>query len=536
MRSLYSAASGMSAHQTAMDVIGNNISNINTTGFKSSSTTFAELFSQTLKGASSSQDGSGGTNAQQVGLGVAIGSTKIDMESGSIESTGNSTDLALDDDGFFIVNNGEQDYYTRAGSFSFDEEGYLTSSTNGYYVQGWQAGEQGGITTDNSSIDNLKLDTSMEPSATTTFSFSGNLDSTLTNELNLEAEEMDVEDSDGNTDTVSIELTQTGSSTWTYSLSSANSNDFQLDDGTSLGSSISGEISFNEDGEIEELSSGVYDLLANNLEIDLGGTDTVELENHSSSFSLEDSSLFASSINDSEIAGEFEFNTNATLTADVYDAQGNSHTVTFETNQIDENSWEISAADLSVTDADAVSLAGEPITLTFDDSGNLVSSSEIELSFTPDGLSDTQSVNVDFSEVTQYADDTDISVSSSDGYGSGSLESVSFTENGILVGSYDNGYSKSLAQIAVGTFSNSSGLLKSGDTLYQKSSNSGEAVINPAGTGGASTVQSGSLEASNVDLAQEFSDMIKVQRGYQGNSSVITTTDEMLQTLINLKR
>ncbi|MGM0437999.1 MAG: flagellar hook-basal body complex protein, partial [Bacillota bacterium] len=150
MRSMYSGVSGLKVHQTKMDVVGNNISNVNTTGYKGSRATFKSMMSQLMASSKAPQEGRGGVNPQQVGLGVSMGSIDSDMEQGNLQSTGIGTDLAIQGNGFFTVNDGQQDYYTRAGSLSLDESGNLTNSSNGYVMQGWMADNEGNIDTDTS--------------------------------------------------------------------------------------------------------------------------------------------------------------------------------------------------------------------------------------------------------------------------------------------------------------------------------------------------------------------------------------------------
>lgn len=538
MRSLYSAVSGLKAHQTAMDVIGNNISNVNTTGYKSSSITFQELFSQTLQGATSAQDNTGGSNAIQIGLGVSVGSTNYNMESGIIESSNGVLDAALDGDGYFIVSDGSQNYYTRAGSFSYDGEGNITYGNDGYYVQGWQADEDGKINT-NIQAGNIYLDRSMDPSATTYCNFTGNINSTLENILKLQTSEIDIKDTNGDTDTISVELTEGSAyNTWEYTLTAGDSSSvFEINNHPSTGS-ISGEIVLNNDGTVSSFTTDAGDdLLSNALTLSIGGSGpAVTIANHTASFDTSTTALFEDAAGTKEsITADYEFDSTAKLTAEVYDSQGNSHTLYLYADQVADNTWEINSSDVDLTDASNVSLDSNTITLVFDDDGKLVSGDELELSFTPDGLSSTQTISVDLSEMSQHADDTDLTAVY-DGYTAGSLNDISYSDTGELVGSYSNGYSKIIAQLAIGDFANPSGLLKVGDTLFQESVNSGDVIISTAGSGGTGAIKSSSLEASNVDISEQFSNMIKIQRGYQANSTVITTSDEMLETLVNMKR
>jgi flagellar hook protein FlgE len=208
---MYAGVSGLKAHQTKMDVLGNNISNVNTVGYKGSRATFKEMLSQTIKGASSPQGGKGGTNPQQIGLGVSLGSIDTSMEQGNLQSTGKMTDISIQGEGFFVVNNGQQNLYTRAGNLSFDEEGYLVNSSNGYRMQGWEANESGEITsTDADSLDEISLDATMNADATENIFYDGNLNAAVENELTTNPSKIQVEDAgSGLTDNVSVSLEET---------------------------------------------------------------------------------------------------------------------------------------------------------------------------------------------------------------------------------------------------------------------------------------------------------------------------------------
>ncbi|MGM0471502.1 MAG: flagellar basal-body rod protein FlgF [Bacillota bacterium] len=415
MRSMYAGVSGLKAHQTKMDVIGNNISNVNTTGYKGSRATFQEMLSQTIEGASSPQDGRGGTNPQQVGLGTQLGSIDTNMGTGNQQSTGKTSDLAIDGEGFFILNDGSKNVYTRAGNLTFDESGHLVNSSSGNRVKGWQATEDGTIAeTNEDNLEDLSLDESMSGEATSEMVFTGNLDS-------------------------------------------------ETEAGT---------------GEVKH-----------------------------------------------------------TITADVYDSLGAEHSVTLGMKKSGDNQWEINSGDIDVSDGANISLDSDPHTVNFNEDGEITNGEELELTFDPTGGANTgQTINLDFSDLTQFAGSTTAEKDSVNGYAQGSLQDFTIDGSGTITGSYDNGYNKTLAKIGVAQFQNPEGLSREGGTMFDVSNNSGEANIGQAGAGGRGMLKPGSLEMSNVDLARQFSEMITAQRGFQGNSKAITTSDEMLQTLVNLKR
>lgn len=406
MRSLFSGVAGLKNHQTRMDVIGNNIANVNTTGYKSSRVTFADTLNQTLTASSSATDTTGGTNAKEIGLGVGVASIDTLMTSGSVESTGVNTDLCLSGSGFFVAKDGANSYYTRDGAFSFDSAGnYVTSS--GLYVQGWNA--TNGVVNTSGATQNIKVsvDSSMAAEATATATYSGNLSSDT--------------DTSG---TVSTSLT-------------------------------------------------------------------------------------------------------------VYDSLGTKHTVPVTlTKSATANTWSATTSSATI---DGATATGTFTDLVFDSSGNYVSGSgSLTLTGYANGAADS-SVAVDFSGLTQNSGESTASAST-DGYASGTLSNVAFDSKGVLTGTYSNGEKQTLAQIAIASFNNSSGLEKSGTSLYTESNNSGQAKISTIDGTSGTTLTASSLEMSNVDLASEFSNMIVTQRGFQSNSKIITVADEMLQTLVNMKQ
>lgn len=415
MRSMYAGVSGLKAHQTRMDVIGNNIANVNTAGFKASRVTFKEMLSQTLSGAKAPQGNRGGMNPQQVGLGVSLGSIDTNLVQGNLQSTGLGTDLAIQGNGFFVVNNGTQNFYTRAGALTLDENGNLVNASNGYIMQGWMA--TNGIIDTNSPLTGIRIpigDT-MAPQASTEAVFAGNLNAADPVEWTAT---IDIYDSQGQKHTLTLKFTHTGTDnvwTWTASI-----------DGASL-SSNTGTITFGGDGKVDTITFG-------------------------------------------------------------------------EDEKVD-------------------TVTGVTFDIVFNN-----------------GTDQIAGFRLDLSAVTQMAGDNTLDGLYADGYSMGSLESFSIDNAGVITGSYSNGLTKAIGQIAIANFSNAGGLTRVGDTLFAESQNSGIAQIGAAGTAGRGKISAGTLEMSNVDLAEQFTDMITTQRGFQANSRIISTTDEMLQDLVNLKR
>lgn len=400
MRSMFAGVSGLRNHQIRMDVIGNNIANVNTIGFKKSRVTFQEMLNQTMRGASSPQSNRGGTNPQQVGLGVSIAGIDTVHTDGGPQPTDQMTDLAIEGDGFFIVRDGRSEYYTRAGNFNFDAEGNLVNPSNGMKVMGW-VGEDDRIAENLSNIVITKGQP-MAAKATNKIVYRNNLDA----------------------------------------------------------------------------------------DTDLGDTYTVPMR--------------------------------------IYDSLGRSHTINVEFEKMNGNEWSFRVIGPEGNEI-------ESNNIRFDNTGSIIDESSFDCTLTIEEADDIE-ITLDFSDITQVAQETSIVAHSQNGYPAGTLQTITIDTMGTITGVFTNGINKELAQIALTTFDNPSGLLKGGDNLYQISNNSGEGRVGAAATGGRGVISPGSLEMSNVDLSEEFTQMIITQRGFQANSRIITTSDEMLQELVNIKR
>ena len=435
MRSMYAGVSGLRTHQSKMDVIGNNIANVNTVGFKKGQMTFQEVFSQTMRGASAPQDGRGGTNPMQVGLGVGVGSINTIHTKGSMQPTDNPTDLMIDGEGFFVVSddtNFENRYYTRAGNFSLDRDGNLVTA-DGYKVLGYKADEDGNPTSEVGEIQVNKSET-VTASTTKNIELRGNLDSRIPKyeeenkaEDGIHTADTQIKDSLGNSYTVTFKFTKGETE----------------EDGTSWEAEV----------------VGVKDL-ATDKEIDTFETDK-------------------------EV--NLKFDTNGKLTDD--STKNATLTITKE----------------GVTFGDKV-----------------------------DG--ENKGIKIDFSKLTQYANDMDAKPFAQDGNSSGKLEGFSIDGKGVVLGVFTNGDRKALGQIMLAKFDNPMGLQKTGNNFFVDTRNSGEPQLGTGGSSGYGAVAASTLEMSNVDLSMEFTEMITTQRGFQANSRIITTSDEMLQELVNMKR
>ncbi|WP_104178633.1 flagellar hook protein FlgE [Cryobacterium sp. Y50] len=394
LRSLYSGISGLRSHQAMLDVTGNNIANVNTTGFKASAAQFQDTLSQLTSGAGAPQGEVGGTNPAQIGLGVQVAGISTNFSQGSSQATGKSTDLLISGDGLFITKMGGETLYTRAGSFDFDSAGRLVTP-DGAIVQGW--GANNGVVADGGPTSNITLPVGaiIGATPTTTAAFGGNLPSDA------------------------------------------------------------------EDGTVLTRDFEVFD--------DLGESSTVTLT----------------------------FTRDLTSTPD---------------------GWTV--ADKANTTSTTLTSGTGTATGTFTGAGTLT----------------VGGIVIDLSELKGFSGLTSVSGAADDGNAAGTLNSYTLSADGTLVGLFSNGEQLAIGRIALANFVNPGGLEKAGGSAYRATFNSGEPAVGTAGTNGLGSLSSGALEMSNVDLSQEFTNLIVAQRGFQANARIITTSDEVLQELTNLKR
>ncbi len=515
MRSLFSGVSGLKNHQTRMDVIGNNISNVNTTGFKSSRVTFSDMLSQNLQGASAPQENRGGTNPKQIGLGSSVASVDLIFTNGSVQSTGKNTDLYLSGSGLFVVKNSSGTYYTRNGAFEFDAAGNYVQPGNGLFVQGWTAGEDGTLTT-TGAIGNIVVpsDKTMPSKATENVAYSGNLKADVPI-------------------ITSISYTNPNNNT-SYTVTTG---------GTYTGASPAQPLTLTfSDGTKQVVSTGVYtvgrsmpqvtgfkyyDSLGNahetNVNFQKAVVGTVTYTDSDGNTKTDTATAWLVSLSKSVIKEDDGSTSTLSLpsTTLAFDSKGVLRAGTFAGVQ---NVTADTNSAVTVPTAEVPSAVGT----------TSVATSKLTAQHTSPNGSATDEITLDYTAVTQYANMNTI-FGTPDGYAAGKLASVSIDSSGVITGTYTNDVKRAEAQVAVAQFNNPSGLTKTGDSLYQESNNSGVANVKTAADLGV-TITPSALEMSNVDVANEFTDMIITQRGFQSNSKIITTSDEMLETLINIKR
>lgn len=572
MRSMYSAVSGLKTHQTKMDVIGNNIANVNTVAFKSSSVVFQDVLYQMTSNASGANaaTGTGGVNAKQIGLGVTTGATNLSITtSGAAETTGRAFDIRLSDQSttnFFVVNNGSENLFTRAGSFYVDGAGNLCMTSTGYTVMGWQVDPTtGNIKKDTVSALRVMQTSNLTsaPEATTQANVSGIIDKNDKDVLsdNGLIKTLTFFDNLGYSYTARFAMKSTGTDgKYTVELEKIlNSDGTTFYDAstqqTSDGKTVNVEDIFGKKetnitlGTYKQVQSGYF--LDANGKIYVGSSaDANKLLKYSAenkSFTCADGSgpYSLKQVYGISDAMQSKINpptgTTATVTAAV-DAATGVLTLTGDVTD-----YEIAFS----TKDGTFSGVGERDTYNADGSVNKAGSkaNTVTLNMSKLGNNPTQfdDITIDFSGLKD-ADNGGkstavMSTGSIDdgvtgkGKKLGAMIGISIDNNGLIKGTYDNGNTEILGQIAVAQFANASGLEKVGENCYRTTLNSGEFDgIGVEISADGSSMTSGELEMSNVDLSTEFTQMIITQRGFQANSRIITTSDTLLEELVNLKR
>ena len=534
MPSLFSAVSGLKGNQEMMDVIGNNIANVNTPGFKSSQVNFADLLSQTLKGASLPTSTAGGTNPIQIGQGMSVASVDSNFTGGSLQQTGIGTNLGINGDGLFILGSGGNQYYTRDGDFSFDSSGNLVSNANGMYVQGWMPNSSGTIDT-TSSPTNLSIDlnASAPAQATSSMVLSGNLNEQSTGSLVFS-------DGSGSTQFTVTDGTNTG--TWKLAFtqgSQENEYNWTVTD-TSTGDSLgSGTLTLDANGKLTADGTGTATTTIGGVTFTL--TPPVK-DGLASDFVLTTSSgtptINSDTANLTSTAPDTYTPPTQNVVTNAYDALGNKYSVNIKFIENSPGNWTWTVPD--ITDSSGASLPSSDISssdtgnLQFGNTGTPASGTTGTIIFSPTNGAAPVTIALDISGLTQYSSDTTAALQTQNGYTSGTLQSYTLDQTGTITGSFSNGVTKSLGQIALANFTNVNGLQSDGNNTYSVTANSGTINIKPAGTGSLGTIKTDSLEMSNVDLSQEMSNMIIAQSGFDANSKVITTDDQLMQTLVNM--
>ena len=702
LRSMYSGITGLRNFQDQLDVVANNIANVNTIGFKGSRVTFQTTLFQTLNAGNAPQNMLGGTNPMQIGLGSRIASIDQIMTQGSPMSTGKATDMMIQGEGFFILSDGVGQYYTRAGNFTRDYNGFFVDPASGMKLQGWTArltqdGQR--VVDTNDPIGDIQISAGQVLPANQTsfvrlahnlnaaaglqdttivvksalgenipvrFSFKRDLTNLNQNAYKWEAEilgsdfnfsvfnstsgplassntmngrvvlddngnviswvnydvgenalsdtKISIFDVNGNVvgtngETVTV-TTNAGNATLTGSIRVTNNitgeqvaydpENIEIDFTTSgqvtfnLIDSDGNPLTFTEsfDNTVEGfnnlLSSGITssDYTLTGLRLTGGNSgDTINTGTYNDLKSIREviqppsgGSLRLTDLNNPTNFAEAEYiNPKVSTSSIVYDSLGNAYNVYLNFTKIDANTWHWKAELADGTPVYKTTAEGQMLNdpaegvIAFDANGNIAatqwridSATGIIDQTVGDGNDGSAGfwfdpaqagaalnpavdpasaaaagpvlVSMNFQEVSQFAAPNSIAVTEQDGNAQGTLESFAINTNGQIIGSFTNGLTSILGQVALATFNNPEGLLAVGNSMYAMSSNSGLPQIGISGVGGRGTINPGALEMSNVDLAEEFTNMIIAQRGFQANSRSITTADQILNELVNIKR
>lgn len=554
MRSMYSAVSGLKTHQTRMDVIGNNIANVNTVAFKSSSVTFSDILYQTTSNASGANatTGTGGVNAKQIGLGTTAAATKVSITSaGASETTGNPFDIRLTDKNstnFFIVNNGSENVFTRSGSFYVDGSGNLCMSSTGYTVMGWQVDETTGeIRKDTVSALRIMQEKNLTsaPEATTQATIAGVLDE---NDADVKSDagkvmNLNFYDNLGYQYTAKFAIKATGTDgKYTVELTSIlDSNNKNIIDGWSQAdiSSLFGTVDTNAVVGKYKFADG-FKTNGNKIIAVTDKDGEVELTDNGDGTFTGNGATPGTTYNYtlSDIYDGLSATIQGYIANGKKDEKGNPYNYSIDT----------ATGEVTVTTTKAShELEFDTATGKFKSIGNEPKSVTLNLNSLTNGFNTNgnfSNINVDFTQCLNYSGKSTIgadagAVDGTTGKGRklGAMTGIFIDTNGRIYGTYDNGNTELLGQIAVAQFSNASGLEKVGESCYRTTLNSGEFDgIGVEISADGSSMTTGELEMSNVDLSSEFTSMITTQRGFQANSRVITTSDTLLEELVNLKR
>ncbi|KUK40278.1 MAG: Flagellar hook-basal body protein [Synergistales bacterium 54_24] len=632
LRSLQSGVSGVKGHQTMLDVVGNNISNVNSVGFKKSRVTFQDLLYQNMRGATAPVDNMGGTNPMQIGLGVNVAAIETIQTQGPPQYTGNRTDLAIQGDGYFIVGSGEGAFYTRAGNFVLDGNGNMVQSGTGLRLMGYKVEVDPNdptryiVGTDLQGI-NIPVGQKLEAMATTLVGFRCNLDSRVGSYLPfgfegenitfnpvINGQEVQIGFSEGDDATGFINVTFEGSPLLSIDLIGVDSDGPVFADasgtiaigGDSYTVTFTGSdnlLTITDGGNVvwqadlsnyfnfatfaaEDSGGNSFNFVAEfdppGEELHLWGYDGTTLVHYYYDVTMDEEGRFKSIVLDanttdpspdprtdgftfspvvssggyaitfedsSQPAGKQvlltlsqQLDSTHSAKLDIYDSLGNPHTLEVKWSKIGPNQWSWMAYF-----PDEPSLSGSSGVIGFGPDGKVSGGGTVsmDVDFGAYGA-DVSTITLDFSGeslgkdlvdgVTQYGSGFTTKAYYQDGYPMGVLQDFSVGQDGTIVGSYSNGRNKTLYSLPVALFANPQGLVKEGETLFSVSPNSGLPEIVTPQEGGAGSILGGTLEMANVDLTEEFVNLIMAQRGFQANARVITTSDQVLEELMNIKR
>ena len=635
MRSLWAGVSGLQAHQIAMDVEGNNIANVNTSGFKFSRANFSDMLSQSSKIATAPQGNLGGKNPMQVGLGTEINSVTRMFSQGSIQTTSKNTDLAIQGDGFFVISadSGTTYKYTRSGDFVFDANGNFVNN-QGLIAQGWVRDDVTGQIDSTAPIGNITIEPGLTTPAreTSVLNIKANLNTgnliekkSVIRELNstdglaggqdpekvddfnvlftADGESFNIKETEVVKDLTTAPPTitsATGGQGIEVSFNGGGSSMyFRYTSDPDLVNTVINEPKLNPDGTAvldalnnpvnvdtyyfrttEDLRAGLQDHLQDTsptATVSVNAEGKFELENSDTAgndLSIQVSGITGPNTDDNELftrtmapmagnltAGSTGIKITQEINAathgasiDIFDSLGTKHTVRTEfrkSGYVYDNTgtkvgstWEMKIIVPEPGDIGGLTRENQVEgQIIFNSDGSLASYTPTTITYTANnGSAPNQTIQMNFGSangfdgVTSFDKISDTTGISQDGFTGGDLDGIRIDESGTLIGSFTNGRSFGLAQMSMAKFTNNIGLESDGGNTFVQTANSGDPVIGSAASGGRGFIQSSALEMSNVDLSRSLTQLIVIQRGFQANSKTITTSDQMLNTLLQLKQ
>jgi flagellar hook protein FlgE len=552
--SLLTGVTGLRTHQQMLDVVGNNLANVNTPGYKTQRARFSDLLYQTISEATSSLSGNvSGTNPVQVGLGTRTIAVDNLQQQGSVEATGNPLDLAIQGNGFFIANNGVEDRYTRVGAFGVDQDNFLVDPGTGFRIQRFGTVGEGSATSpafqvEGSNHIRIPFGTGTPGRATAVVQLQGNLSSTAVGPLS-------------ETLTSAQPFTAGGSPVTSATLLNDlddNVTDYVVGDTISIqgtdadGSLVNTSISVGPGTTMGDLISAISAAF---------GSATASLDTVGNIVLTADATgpaLLTMTLNDGlSNVGQTSFNQHGMITTvegkgpdttstgiQIFDPQGAGHTLTLVFSKMGPNTWDITA---SIPSADGTVIDNAVAGVLFNDDGSFrqvtgTGNGDSDVTFQFNGLSSPQTVQFyfgapsGFDGLTQFGGGSSAAAVDQDGFGAGFLSALSVAKDGSINGIFTNGRTLPVAQLAIASFQNPEGLDREGDNYYRVSNQSGVALIGTGLTGGRGSVQQSALESSNVDIGLEFTRLIIAQRGFQVNARTITASDQVLQELASIIR
>ena len=587
LRSLSSGVTGLQSHQIAMDVESDNIANVNTTGFKYSRANFSNLLAQTSSIATAPQGQLGGKNPVQVGLGTTASSTTRIFSQGSIQNTDKNTDMAIQGDGFFIVSpDGGNTYkYTRDGDFKFDAKGNFVNNS-GFIAQGWNLDTKTNKVDSTGPVESINiapgLTTPANPTANVTLKANLNSGANVSSyafAYQISDGGVVADDGNGNSTEVAGNLGVLFNATGeAFSLQSGQGVNIDFGGGVKSfiydpnGTETTGDHKFKNMKDLRDaIDQEASAVAGTNVTVSVNDRGQFTVQNTDATGT--DLTITVSAYTDADTTENIKFTDsmkalNATLPAggagtatsqsfnaathsssiDVFDSLGSKHTLRMSFRKTASSLWDMK---VTVPEPGVINTNPQPGTpantirgsVSFNSDGSLSTYAPPNISYTAhNGSSENQQISLAlgttsrFDGMTSFDSPSSTSGISQDGYTGGDLVGIRIDQSGTLVGSFSNGRSFGLAQMGMAKFTNNEGLSAGGSNVYDQTANSGDPIIGTAASAGRGFIQASSLESSNVDLSKSLTNLIVIQRGFEANGKTITTSDQMLQTLLGLKR